>query len=133
MRHFPSDLTENAALTVDWEPGENRASGEPPPDLVDPYIVEGHPSGPIPGRKLTWFDAIPETGGFELLVTPDGVPRPLAACGKHPGTGGLTEDRSGWRGPGVLVPTPEEDERTQQEQEGWKRVGQPETDVLKPK
>jgi len=66
--------TEHGEPTVNREPDENLASGQSSPKLVDPDIVEGHPGGPSSGRERAWFDSIPETGSFHLLVTLDGVP-----------------------------------------------------------
>ena len=61
------------ALTVNREPEENLASGQPPSELVDPDIVEGHPGGSLARCEVTWFDGIPETRGLHLFVTFDGI------------------------------------------------------------
>lgn len=117
--------------TVNREPDENLASGQPPSKLVDPYIVKGHPGGTLARRELTGFGGVPETRGLDLFVTLYGIPRPPVAGGEAQGTDGTTENGTGWRRPSVLISTVEEDDWTQQEQCGRKGICQPEADILR--
>lgn len=117
------------AEPVHWEENKYLAGLDSSTELINPDIVESHPSrrSASLARRLC---VLPQISGVELLAGSNGVQVPSALGCVTNELEGLAEDGAGGRGLLVPLAADGKNREAQEEDDRREQVGQPETNAL---
>jgi hypothetical protein len=120
----------NASRTIEWIPGEHCACLETTTNLLNPFIIERHPHGPLAVRDITRLGRLPEVFSLKIFVESNGVWRPSTLRGVAPKLNRFGKYGALGRIAAIPVTTKEKDDGTKQENSSRKGKGEIEAIIL---
>jgi hypothetical protein len=129
-RQHPAGLLFKLRRTIQWIPNEHSACLEPTTNLLDPFVIERHPHGPLTVRDVTWLGRLPEVFGLEIFVENNGVQRPSVPSRIAPKLDRFGKDGALRRIATIHVTSKEKDDGTKQKNNSRDNEGEIEAIIL---